>query len=334
MNILVTGGAGYIGSVTATELIAYGNSVVVYDSLIKGHVAAVPRAAEFVLGDIADRAKLEGTLRKYSIEAVFHFAALTEAGESMKAPALFFRNNTAGTLTLIEAMLATGVRQLVFSSTAAVYGEPQRIPILETDPLHPTNVYGESKLMVEQMLDWFHRIHGLRYASLRYFNAAGATDILGESHEPESHLIPIVLRTALGKCPKVSIYGSDYPTRDGTCVRDYIHVVDLARAHILALTALAQRSQLVYNLGNGLGFSVREVIDLASQISGVKIPVVQAARRDGDPAELIASSDKIRQELGWVPEYPQLESIISSAWAWHQRHPDGYSASKESGVAA
>jgi UDP-glucose 4-epimerase len=326
MNILVTGGAGYIGSVTAAELITHGHSVVVYDNLVKGHAAAVPRAAQLVVGDIADRKQLELTFGTYRIDAVVHFAALIEAGESMKAPELYFRNNTAGTLTLLEAMLANGVRRLVFSSTAAVYGEPQRTPILETDRLRPTNAYGESKLMVEQMLEWFHRIHGLRYAALRYFNAAGATSGLGESHEPESHLIPIVLRTALGKRPAVSIYGSDYATRDGTCVRDYIHVVDLARAHILALAALAQRTQLIYNLGNGQGFSVREVIEVASQVTGANIPVVQAARRAGDPAELVASSSKIRQELDWVPRYPQLEAIILSAWNWHQRHPDGYGA--------
>jgi UDP-glucose 4-epimerase len=324
MNILVTGGAGYIGSVTAAELITHGYRVVVYDNLVKGHAAAVPRAAEFVKGDIGDREKVEQTLRRYDVDGVLHFAALIEAGESMRTPELYFRNNTVGTLTLIEAMLATGVQRLVFSSTAAVYGEPQRTPILETDLLRPTNAYGESKLMVERMLEWFHRIHGLRYAALRYFNAAGATERFGESHEPESHLIPIVLHAALGKRPAVSIYGSDYATRDGTCIRDYIHVVDLARAHVLALAALEQRSQLVYNLGNGRGFSVREVIDLASQVSGVQIPVVHAPRRPGDPAELIASSDKIREELGWAPQYSQLESIVLSAWTWHQRHPGGY----------
>jgi UDP-glucose 4-epimerase len=327
MMILVTGGAGYIGSITVAELLGAGYDVLVYDNLSKGYSGAVSPDAELIIGDIADRDKLIATLKSRHIEAVLHFAALIEAGESMSVPERYFRNNTAGTLTLLEAMLAAGVPRLVFSSTAAVYGQPENTPILESATLRPTNAYGESKLLVEQMLSWFHQVHGLRYASLRYFNAAGATANLGEAHHPESHLIPLVLAVAQGTRPNISVYGSDYPTPDGTCIRDYIHVVDLARAHILALAALDRRPKMIYNLGNGQGFSVRQVIETARRITGTDIPIKEAPRRPGDPAILVASSQKIRQELGWIPKYPELDSVIISAWQWHQKHPRGYEVS-------
>ena len=326
MRVLVCGGAGYIGSVVSAEVLAAGHTVVVYDSLSHGYRDAVPRCAELVVGDTADRAMLDEVFARHRFDAVMHFAALIEAGESMKYPERFFRNNTANTLTLLEAMLHHGVNRIVFSSTAAVYGEPQATPIRETDPLQPTNAYGESKLLVERMLDWFHRIHGLRYASLRYFNAAGATNDLGEAHRPETHLIPLVIQAALGARDSVSIFGVDYPTRDGTCIRDYIHVSDLAKAHILALEALETRPQLIYNLGNGQGFSVREVIAATERVAGRRIKVLEAARREGDPAVLVASSEAIQRELGWRPQRPELEAILESAWEWHRRHLSGYSS--------
>jgi UDP-glucose 4-epimerase len=329
MRVLVTGGAGYIGSVVATELLRSGNEVIIYDNLSRGHRQAVPQDAELVVGDLADRASLDHLLRSRAIDAVMHFAALIEAGESMKAPETFFRNNTANALTLLEAMLAAGVKRFVFSSTAALYGNPERTPIEEDDPLRPTNAYGESKLLVERMLAWFHQIHGLRYASLRYFNAAGASrPDQGEAHQPESHLIPRILGVALGRAQHVNIFGTDYPTSDGTCVRDYIHVSDLARAHLLALNALEKApensSPLIYNLGNGRGFSVRQVVEVARQITGHPIPAIESPRRPGDPEVLIASSDKIRRELGWQPKFPDLKAIVESAWQWHRNHPDGY----------
>jgi UDP-glucose 4-epimerase len=324
LNVLVTGGAGYIGSVVAEELLSAGHQVIVYDNLSHGYEAAVPKRAELVCGDVADSEFLVRTLRDRRIEAVMHFAALIEAGESMRVPERYFRNNTASSLGLLEAMLATGVSRLVFSSTAALYGDPESIPIKEDDTLKPTNAYGESKLLVEHMLAWFHRIHGLRYASLRYFNAAGAVGELGEAHEPESHLIPLVLQVALGRRENVSIFGTDYPTRDGTCVRDYIHVADLAHAHVLALEGLASRERFIYNLGNGRGFTVREVIEVARRVTGHAIPAVEAQRRAGDPAVLVASSERIMHELGWKPRHPELESIVRSAWEWHQRFPEGY----------
>jgi len=253
-----------------------------------------------------------------------HFAAFIEAGESMKMPERFFRNNTACTLTLLEAMHAAGVKKLIFSSTAALYGDPDSTPIPETAALRPTNVYGESKLLVEQMLTWFHKIYGLRYASLRYFNAAGATPTLGEAHHPESHLIPLILQVAAREREAISIFGTDYPTKDGTCVRDYIHVLDLAEAHLLALAALERTPRMIYNLGNGQGFSVREVIEAARRVTGHAIPVVEAPRRAGDPAILVASSEKIKAELQWKPRFPQLDAIVASAWAWHQKFPSGY----------
>ncbi len=328
MKILVTGGAGYIGSVVADELLQAGHQVVVFDNLSRGHRQAVPKNAELVIGELSDRAGLDRLFQSHAIDAVMHFAAFIEAGESMKAPGTFFRNNTANALNLLEAMLAAGVKRFVFSSTAALYGNPARTPIEEDDALQPANAYGESKLLVERMLAWFHQIHGLRYASLRYFNAAGASrPDKGEAHQPESHLIPRILQVALGRAERVNIFGADYDTPDGTCVRDYIHVGDLAHAHLLALDALEKAgdsSPLIYNLGNGQGFSVREVVEVARQVTGHPIPAIESGRRAGDPAVLIASSKKIRRELGWQPRFPDLQSIVASAWQWHRTHPDGY----------
>ena len=327
MRILVTGGAGYIGSVVSEELLQAGHEVVVFDNLSRGHRQAVPKKAELVVGDLADRACLDELFRSRAIDAVMHFAALIEAGESMKAPEQFFRNNTANALTLLEAMLAARVKSFVFSSTAALFGNPARTPIEEDDTLQPTNAYGESKLLVERMLGWFHQIHGFRYASLRYFNAAGASrPDRGEAHRPETHLIPRILDVALGRAPHLNIFGCDYPTPDGTCIRDYIHVSDLARAHLLALEVLALENSgpLLYNLGNGQGFSVREVVEVARRVTGHPLPVIESARRAGDPAVLIASSEKIRGDLGWQPRFPDLKTIVESAWQWQRTHPDGY----------
>ncbi len=324
LNILVTGGAGYIGRATSALLIEHGHRVTIVDNLSRGHREAVPESARLHVGDIGDPIFLDEVLREGSFDAVMHFAALIEAGESMRLPERYFRNNSANTLTLLEAVLTHKIQRFVFSSTAALYGEPEEVPIMETASLHPTNAYGESKLLVERMLDWFHRVHGLRYASLRYFNASGAWQGHGENHEPESHLIPLVLRVALGQRDSISIYGTDYPTPDGTCVRDYIHISDLALAHLLVLGALEKESQCIYNIGNGRGFSVREVVEVARQVTGHPIPVQESARRAGDPAVLVASSDKIRRELGWEPRYGELRQIIQSAWEWHQAHPHGY----------
>ncbi len=320
MRVLVTGGAGYIGGTVAQSLLASKHTVTVYDNLIHGHRSLLPEGAKFVEGNLADRVLLESTLRE-GFDAVLHFAALIEAGESMQKPEIYFRNNTAATLTLLEAMLAAGVPRLVFSSTAALYGEPESTPIVETAPLCPTNAYGESKLLVERMLAWFHRIHGLSYASLRYFNVAGAVPGRGEAHEPESHLIPLVLDVALGRRENIKIYGEDYPTPDGTAVRDYIHVQDLSDAHELALGALAGQAspgKLIYNIGNGAGFSVREIIESVRRVTGRPIPILEEPRRPGDPAVLIASSAKITAELGWRPRYTDIDAIVASAWDWHQ----------------
>ncbi len=338
MNLLVTGGAGYIGGTVASLLVAQGHSVTVLDNLGHSRREAMPAGVRFVEGDIEDRVLLENlftaaTNEKEPFHAVLHFAALIEAGESMRHPEQFFRNNSASTLALLEAMLSAGPRTLVFSSTAAVYGEPEVVPIPETARLQPTNAYGESKLLVEQMLTWFHRIHGFRYASLRYFNVAGAPEgpdgiTRGEAHDPETHLIPLILDVALGRRPSIRIYGEDYPTPDGTCVRDYIHVSDLAEAHILALKALesgtsqsgsAHDGRLIFNLGNGKGFSVREVIESARRVTQHAIPTEVQPRRPGDPAVLVASSDKAIRELGWQPRYTQLDEILRTAWVWHQQ---------------
>jgi UDP-glucose 4-epimerase len=328
MKLLVTGGAGYIGSVVADQLLAAGHQVVVIDNLSRGHRQAVPQGVKLVIGDLGDKENLDSLFRTERFDAVLHFAAFIEAGESMKHPETFFRNNTANALAVLEAMVAAGVKRFVFSSTAALYGNPVRSPIQEEDALQPTNAYGESKLLVERMLVWFHRIHGLRYASLRYFNAAGAASAdRGEAHNPESHLIPRIIHVALGRQPNVEIFGTDYPTPDGTCVRDYIHVSDLAAAHRLALEALDRSGRLIYNLGSGQGFTVRQVIEGVRRVTGKPIAVVESPRRDGDPAVLIASSEKIRNELHWKPQFGQLETILESAWIWHKNHPDGYGGS-------
>jgi UDP-glucose 4-epimerase len=333
VRILVTGGAGYVGGTVAALLADQGHQPTVFDNLSHARREMVPAGIDFVEGDLANRAAIENVFRSATNEGrpfdgVLHFAALIEAGESMTRPEIYFRNNTASTLSLIEAILACGPRRVVFSSTAAVYGEPESVPIKEDARLKPTNVYGESKLLVEHMLSWFHRIHGLRSASLRYFNVAGAPDgpggvTRGEAHEPESHLIPLILDVALGRRNSIRIYGDDYPTTDGTCVRDYVHVSDLADAHLLALQALetdsASRDRLVFNLGNGQGFSVREVIESARRVTGHPIPAETHPRRPGDPAVLVASSDKAMRELGWKPRYNNLDDIMRSAWTWHQK---------------
>ena len=319
MKILVTGGAGYIGGTVATILLKAGHSVTVLDNLRHSRREEIPAGVSFVEADVADRPRVESLLRDLQPEGVLHFAALIEAGESMQKPEIYFRNNTASTLALLEAMLATGVDKLVFSSTAAVYGEPEATPIEETASLAPTNAYGESKLLVEHMLRWFHQIHGLRYASLRYFNVAGAVGGRGEAHEPETHLIPLILDVALGRRQKIFIFGDDYPTPDGTCIRDYIHVSDLADAHILALRALSSSDRMIYNLGNGNGFSVREVIESARRVTGHPIPAEVKPRRAGDPARLVASSAQAKSKLDWQPKHPDLDDIMASAWAWHQQ---------------
>ena len=329
MNILVTGGAGYIGGTVAGLLAQRGHNAIVFDNLCHATPALLPPGVPFVQGDIADRTMLENIFidaknQGQPFDGVLHFAALIEAGESMQKPELYFRNNTASTLALLEAMLAHGPRRLVFSSTAAVYGEPESVPITEDARLKPTNAYGESKLLVEQMLAWLNRIHGFRYASLRYFNVAGAPEgpggvTRGEAHEPESHLIPLILDVALGRRQSIRIYGDDYPTPDGTCIRDYIHVSDLADAHLLALDALERHDRLIFNLGNGQGFSVREVIESARRVTGHPIPAEIHPRRPGDPAVLVASSDKAIRELAWQPRYTQLDDILRTAWLWHQK---------------
>jgi UDP-glucose 4-epimerase len=319
VKILITGGAGYIGGTVTQLLLDRGHSVVVYDNLCHARRSMVPSGAVFVEGDVADSKRLGELFADGSFAGVMHFAALIEAGESMRRPEIYFRNNTAATLGLLEAMVRNNLRRFVFSSTAAVYGEPLSTPIAEDAALVPTNPYGESKLLVEQMLSWIHRIHGLRYASLRYFNVAGAIPGRGEAHEPESHLIPLILDVALGRRDKIKIFGQDYPTADGTAVRDYIHVQDLAEAHLLAFQALDLRERMIYNLGNGHGFTVREVVESARRVTGHPIPADEVPRRPGDPAVLIASSAKIEAELGWKPRYTLLDDIVRSAWDWHQQ---------------
>jgi len=320
MRILVTGGAGYVGGTVSRMLMRGGHEVCIYDNLCHSRRSAVPEGAQFVEGSLEDRALLEATLAQGRFNGVMHFAALIEAGESMKVPEVYFRNNTVGTLSLLEAMHATGHDRLVFSSTAACYGEPERTPIVEDAKLKPTNPYGESKLLSEYMMRWMSESRGLRYAALRYFNVAGAAEGYGEHHEPESHLIPLVLDVALGRRASIKIFGQDYPTPDGTCVRDYIHVADLANAHMLALQALAGvQRRLIYNIGNGHGFTVLQVIESARRVTGHAIPVEVCERRPGDPAVLVASSAAIQSELGWNPQHPDLDDIIGSAWSWHQK---------------
>jgi UDP-glucose 4-epimerase len=319
MNVLVTGGAGYIGGTVATILMQAGHKVTVLDNLCHSKLHELPAGVDFVQADISDRPRVEALLRELKPDGVLHFAALIEAGDSMRVPEVYFRNNTASTLALLEAMLATGVNKIVFSSTAAVYGEPKSTPILETADLAPTNPYGESKLLVEHMLRWFNKLHGLRYAALRYFNVAGALPNRGEAHEPESHIIPLILDVAIGRREKIFIFGEDYDTPDGTCIRDYIHVADLADAHILALQALQHTDKMIYNLGNGSGFSVKQVVESARRVTGHPIPVDIKDRRPGDPARLVASSEEAKKHLGWTPKHPNLDDIIASAWAWHQQ---------------
>lgn len=322
----MTGGAGYIGSHTALALLEQNRETVIIDSLYQGHKAAI-HGGVFYKGDLRDEALLDRIFTEHQIEGVIHFAANSLVGESMKDPGKYYNNNVYGTLCLLEAMVKHGVRAIVFSSTAAVYGEPETVPIKETAPTNPTNAYGETKLAMERMIHWFESAHGLKYVSLRYFNAAGAhpSGKIGEDHDPETHLIPLILQVALGKRESISIFGGDYPTPDGTCIRDYIHVCDLADAHLLAVDHLIHGGDSgIYNLGNGKGFSVKEVIEIAREVTGHPIPAKMEPRRAGDPAVLVASSDKCKSELGWKPVRTDLKTIIQDAWNWHQNHPNGF----------
>ncbi|MFN2475475.1 MAG: UDP-glucose 4-epimerase GalE [Chthoniobacterales bacterium] len=321
MKILVVGGAGYIGSICTELLLNEGHTVAVFDNLTEGHRRAVDERAELIEGDLCEREQIDSALAKFKPDAVMQFAASALVGESMTNPSKYFRNNVANGLNLLDAMVAAGVKRLVFSSTCATFGPPERIPIDETLPQHPINPYGESKLAFERILHWYSEIHGLRFVALRYFNAAGASEKFGEDHRIETHLIPLVLKVALGQKENVQIFGTDYETPDGTCIRDYIHIIDLSHAHLLALNA--SRSEF-YNIGTGGGSSVREVIDTCRRITGHEIPVIEQPRRAGDPPRLIAASAKIKRELGWAPRYQQLDAIVESAWKWHQKFPHGY----------
>ena len=323
MKLLVTGGAGYVGSVVASQLIEAGHETVVLDNLSKGHEEAIPNGTRLVCGDLLDEGFVRETLAE-GFDGVLHFAALSLVAESVEEPERYYRNNVGGTLNLLEAMSGAGVPRLVFSSTAAVYGEPEEVPITEAAPTVPTNPYGASKLAVDGMIGAVSRARGLAATSLRYFNVAGASGRFGEDHHPETHLIPLVLRAAAGTRDSVQLFGTDYPTRDGTAVRDYIHIEDLGRAHLMALEAALPGEHRVYNLGNGAGSSVLEVVEAARRVTGRRIEAIEAPRRAGDPPALVASSDKIRKELGWKPEKPELEAMISDAWAWMRAHPDGY----------
>ena len=328
MKVLVLGGAGYIGSHTVYELIENGAEVVIIDNLETGFAEAVHPEATFYQGDLRDRNFLDTVLAKEKdIDAVIHFAANSQVGESMTNPLKYYDNNICGTKTLLEALVAHGIDKIVFSSTAATYGEPECIPIQEGDKTEPTNAYGETKLSMEKMFKWVEKAHGMRYVSLRYFNACGAhkSGEIGEAHNPETHLIPLILQVPLGKREHIAVFGTDYPTKDGTCIRDYIHVTDLAEAHILAVKYLmAGNKSDIFNLGNGVGFTVREVIDMAEKVTGESIKVVETDRRAGDPAVLIASSEKAKTILGWNPKHDSLREIIKSAWKWHKSHPYGY----------
>ena len=325
MRILVVGGAGYIGSVTVDQLLAAGHDVTVLDSLASGHRDAVNPEAEFVQADVRDEGSLGRLFANYNFRAVVYYGGYIQAGESVRQPGRYFANNVGGCISLLNAMAAYGVERFVFSSSAAVYGEPEAVPIPEDAPVRPLNPYGESKAMVERLLPWYGRQSGLRHVSLRYFNAAGATELRGEDHRPETHLIPTVVQVALGQRPALSLYGTDYPTADGTCLRDYVHVSDLAVAHLLALEK-TERASGVYNLGNGQGFSNREVIETARRVTGAPIEVREEGRRPGDPAVLVASCQRARREMGWEPQVTDLEEIIESAWRWQRDHPQGYAA--------
>ncbi len=325
MTILVVGGAGYIGSHAGRALIKAGHAVRVYDNLEYGHEAAVPPGL-LIRGDLAESSKLESILRDDRIDAVMHFAAYTSVPESVADPAKYYRNNVVGTLTLLEAMRATAVKRIVFSSTAAVYGIPEVVPIVEISPRQPINPYGFTKLAVEHALADYSHAFGLGYAVLRYFNACGASSdaSIGEDHRPETHLIPLILQVPLGQRESIAVFGTDYPTPDGTCIRDYIHVDDLADAHVLAIEAIQPGQGMTYNVGTGRGFSVREVVDACRRVTGHTIPIVEKPRRAGDPPALVACSDAIRRDLGWSPKFTEVEPIVASAWAWHQGHPQGY----------
>jgi len=324
MRILVTGGAGYVGSIVAEGLLEEGYEVIVLDSLQQGHRSAVSTEAKLVLADICDSAALDKVFREHEIDAVIHMAAETVVKFSVTDPRRYFLKNVVGGLSLLETMLTSEVQKIVFSSSAAVYGEPKATPIEEDHPKVPVNSYGETKLMFERILEWYGRAYGLKHISFRYFNAAGASKNLGEDHCPETHLIPNVLKVALNKSGSVDIFGEDYPTKDGSCIRDYVHVMDIAKAHLLALENIQCHSGKVYNLGSGSGYSVLEVVKASKKITGVDIPTRMCPRRPGDPAILVASSVKAREELGWKPEFPELDSIIESAWKWMKRHPNGY----------
>ncbi len=323
MNVLVTGGAGYVGSVVVEALVRLGYGVVVFDNLSQGHRNAVPGGVPLVVGDLADAAAVKAAFGAHRFEAVMHFASNILPGESMQKPFKYLGDNVTNGLNLLRAMVEHGVHRFILSSTANLFDQPARIPIDETERIIPGSPYGESKYLLERILSWLDRVHGVRFAALRYFNAAGATAEHGEDHDPEVHLIPLVLRVALGQREHIEIYGTDYPTPDGTCVRDYIHVADLAQAHVLALQAL-DRGSCTYNLGNGKGFSVREVIEVAREVTGHPIPAIEGPRRQGDPATLVASSDLLRKELGWQPRFSALRDIVQSAWDWHRAHPHGY----------
>ncbi len=324
MKVLVTGGAGYIGSVTAQALLAAGHGVVVVDDLSTGHRAAVPAGARLAVRDVSDAPALTDLMREEGVAAVMHFAALSLVGESMQEPLRYYRRNVGGAIALLEACAEAGVERFVLSSTAAVYGTPDAVPIPETAALRPASVYGETKLAIERLLHWLSVTKGLGYAALRYFNAAGAAVGRGEDHRPETHLIPLVLQAALGQRDEVRVYGTDYPTEDGTAVRDYVHVEDLASAHVLALEALRPGRGAAYNLGNGAGFSVRQVVEVCRAVTGADLRVVEAPRRAGDPPVLVADAAKAAAELGWRPRRPALEEIVASAWAWHSANPHGY----------
>ncbi len=323
MNIFISGGAGYIGSTAAEKLLEVGHHVTVYDSLVTGYKQAVPAGAEFIQADLGDEKALNAALNSRKFDAVMHFAAFIEAGESMKDPGKFIQNNLVNSSRLIEATVQAGIKRFVLSSTAAVYQSSDK-PLSEESPLGPTNTYGYTKLAVERILEWYRKIHGLHYAALRYFNAAGALPNRGEAHQPESHLIPLVLQVALGQREHIGIFGTDYATPDGTAIRDYIHISDLVSAHLLALDALIEKDKLIFNIGTGTGYSVREVIETARKVTQHPIPAVETPRRAGDPARLVASSEKIQNELGWKAESSDLTNILESAWTWHEAHPNGW----------